>query len=39
MKSGEVSPQLYKVIEEILNPRIMKTPARKAPMGPFRREK
>lgn len=35
----EISPQLYAVIEEILQPRIMKTPARIPPMGPFRKEK
>lgn len=39
MNKKEISPMLYKVIEEILNVRIMKTPARKAPTGPFRREK
>ena len=39
MNKKEISPMLYKVIEEILNPRIMKTPARKAPMGPYRKNK
>ena len=39
MKKGKVSPQLYAVIEEILNPRIMKTPAREVPMGPYRKNK
>jgi hypothetical protein len=35
----KISPQLYAVIEEILQPRIMQTPARKNPMGPFRKDK
>jgi hypothetical protein len=36
MKAGKISAQLYKVIAEHLDVRIMKTPARKPPMGPFR---
>jgi len=39
MNNKEISPMLYKVIEEILDVRIMKTPARKVPMGPFRKDK
>jgi len=39
MKAGSISSQLYKVIEEILLPRIMKTPARPPMMGPTRRNK
>ena len=36
MKAGIISPQLYEVIAEHLDVMIMKTPARKPPMGPFR---
>ena len=39
MKAGKISAQLYKVIAEHLDVMIMKTPARKPPMGPFRRDK
>ena len=36
MKAGIISPKLYQVIAEHMDVRIMKTPARKPPMGPFR---
>ena len=36
MKAGLISPELYQVIAEHMDVRIMKTPARKPPMGPFR---
>ncbi len=39
MKAGIISAELYEVIAEHLDVMIMKTPARKPPMGPFRRDK
>jgi hypothetical protein len=39
MKAGLISPELYRVIAEHMDVRIMKTPARKPPMGPFRGSK
>jgi len=39
MKAGLISPELYRVIAEHMDVRIMKTPARKPPMGPYRGSK
>jgi hypothetical protein len=39
MKAGIISAQLYEVIAEHLDVMIMKTPAIKPPMGPFRGSK
>jgi hypothetical protein len=38
-REGKMSIEKYKAIVELLDRSIMKTPARKVPMGPFRREK
>jgi hypothetical protein len=39
MKAGLISPELYRIIAEHMDVRIMKTPARKPPMGPYRGSK
>lgn len=39
LRAGKLRQGLYDVIVELLQDKINQTPARKAPMGPFRREK